>query len=111
MLSPTDRDNIQSATENLVATLGVPATWKQTKDPQATQDIIVGFKSIGWKDQELINAFGIGAKVLTIRVSELANIDKFDTITVNGERYTIDTVMPVHLNGVHLLHKCYIRGK
>jgi len=111
MLSQADRDRIQAATEGVVTTLGVPAVWKQTKAPQATQSVVVGFKTASWRDEELINAFGIGAKVFTVKVADIAYIEKFDRFTVAGETYTIDTVMPVHLNGVHLFHKCFVKGK
>jgi hypothetical protein len=102
---------MQAATEAVVDTLGVPATWTQTKSPNATADVVVGFRTLGYADEALINAYGIGAKVLTIKVSAVAVVDKFDRITVGPETYTIDAVMPVHLNGVHLFHKCYVKGK
>ena len=111
MLSQEDRDKFQAATENVVETLGVPATWIQTKDPQATADVVVGFKTASWRDEELINAYGIGAKVFTVKVKDIPVIEKFDRFVINNEKYTVDSVMPVHLNGVHLFHKAIIRGK
>jgi hypothetical protein len=111
MLTTTDRDKIQAATEAVVDTLGVPGTWAQTKSPNATKDVVVGFRTLGYADEALINAFGIGTKVLTIKAKDIAVVEKFDRFTIGTETYTIDAVMPVHLNGVHLFHKCYIRGK
>ena len=111
MLSQEDRDKMQAAMESTVEMLGVPATWTQTKDPQATADVVVGFKTASWRDEELINAYGIGAKVFTVKVADIAVIEKFDRFVVKSEKYTVDSVMPVYLNGVHLFHKCIIRGK
>ena len=111
MLSTGTRQQIQNATEGVVDALGVPATWTQAKAPNATSDAVVGFRSIGWNDHELINAYGIGAKVITIKVSDIPVVEKFDTITILNERYTLDVVSPVHLNGVHIFHKCIVKGK
>jgi len=111
MLTPELRQQIQNATENVVDTLGVPTIWRQTKDPQATKEIVAGFKSPSWADQEIINAYGIGSKIFTIKVADIAIVEKFDRLTVLDEEYTIDVVMPVHLNGVHLFHKAISKGK
>jgi len=111
MLSQADRDKIQAATENTVDTLGVPMTWTQAKAPNATADIVAGFKSASWRDEELINAYGIGAKIFTVKVSDIAFIEKFDRMTVGTDKYTIDSVMPVYLNGVRLFWKAIVRGK
>ncbi len=118
MLSTADRNKIQAATEKVIDDLGVPAIWKQTKGSAATKKVVIGFKTVSWKDEELINAFGIGAKVFTVKVSDIADIKKFDrfvitdeTYTIEIETYTIDSVMPVHLNGIHIFHKCYVKGK
>jgi len=111
MLTAADHAKIQASTEAVVDTLGVPATWKQTKAPEATKNVVLGFKTIGFNDEELINAFGIGGKVFTVKVSDIPVIEKFDRFTISGERYTIDSVMPVHLNGTHIFHKCFVKGK
>lgn len=111
MLNASDHAAMLASYEGVVDTLGVPAVWTQTKDPKATQDVLVGFKTASWRDEELINAYGIGAKVFTIKVSDIPVIEKFDRIEINGERYTIDSVMPVHLNGVQIFHKAIVRGK
>ena len=111
MLSAADHQRIQLGTEAVVDALGVPALWEQTKAPNASKPVIVGFKTVTYKDEELINAFGIGAKVLTVKVKDIAQVAKFDRFTIHGERYTIDEVMPVHLNGVLLFWKCFVKGK
>ena len=111
MLSPSELAKTKAAYEATVDLLGVPMTWTQTKAPNATADTVGGFKSVSWNDQELINSYGIGAKIFTIKVSGIAVIEKFDTITVLAEQYTITEVMPVHLNGVHIFNKCVSSGK
>jgi len=91
--------------------LAVPVTWTQTKAPNATKDISVGFKSLGWRDQQLINAYGIGAKIFTIKVEDVADVVKFDVITLNGEKYTIESVMPAYVGSIHCFHKVIVKGR
>ena len=111
MLTAADHAAMLAGYENNIDLLGVPATWTQTKAPMATADVLVGFKSATWRDEELINAYGIGAKVFTIKVSDIPVVEKFDRITIGDERYTIDSVMPVYLNGTKIFHKAVVRGK
>lgn len=111
MLNPLDREKIKSAVEGVVDLLGVPVTWTQTEDPYDTKDVVAGFKSVSWRDEELVNAFGVGAKVFTIKVEDIAVVKKFDKLVVLGERYTINSVMPVHLNGELVFWKAIVRGK
>jgi len=112
MLSAIQHHQILTATEAVIDTLGVPADWEQAKAPYAKKcGFNIGFKTVGFKDEELINAFGIGAKVFTVKVSDIAVIEKFDRFTIGEEKYTIDAVMPVHLNGVQIFHKCFVKGK
>ena len=111
MLTPSDHSSMLAAYESVVDTLGVPATWAQTKDPQASADVVVGFRTVGLQEEAIINAFGIGAKVITVKVSDIPVVEKFDRFTITGERYTIDAVMPTHLNGTLIFHKCYVKGK
>lgn len=111
MLSSADRKKFRDAQKQVLDLLGVPAVWTQVKAPKATSSVTVGFKTASWQDEELINAFGIGAKVLTVKVSDIAVIEKFDAFVISGERYTIDSVMPVHINGELVFWKCFVRGK
>ncbi len=111
MLNAADRAKFIGSQEQLVDLLGVPAVWTQTKAPKATKSVVVGFKTASWQDQELINAYGIGAKVFTVKVSDIPVIEKFDRIEVSGERYTIDAVFPMHVNGVVVFHKCMVKGR
>ena len=111
MLTDGDRASMQAAWETALDTLGVPATWKQTKDPQATKDVVIGFKTVGLRDSDLINAYGVGAKIFTIKVSDIEVVEKFDRVTVQDEVYTIESSMPVHLNGVQVFWKAVSTGK
>ena len=111
MLSASDHAKARQAYIDTVKMLGVPMTWTQTQAPNATFDTVAGFKSVSWNDQELINSYGIGAKIFTVLVEDIPIIIKFDTMVVLAEKYTIDAVMPVHLNGEHLFHKCVSKGK
>ena len=111
MLSPADHARIKAAHEAVVDTLGVPAIWTSHTDPMNTKDAVVGFKSVSWRDEELANAFGIGAKIFTIKVSDIPVVVKFDNVTIHDEIYTIDSVMPTYLNGDKIFHKAVVRGK
>lgn len=111
MFTPAERAKYQSAWEGVVDLLGVPAIWRQAKPPRTSKNVTLGFKTVGMRDEELVNAFGVGAKVLTIKVRDLPVIEKFDQIEIGNERYTIDTVLPIHLNGVHVFHKCFVKGR
>jgi hypothetical protein len=110
MLSAAARVKFQAAQDSVLDLLGVPAIWTQTKPPGATKPTTVGFKTAGYKDEIIVNSYGIGAKIITVKVSDVAIIAKFDTLTIGAERYTIASVMPVHINGVHAYHKCIIKG-
>jgi hypothetical protein len=111
MFTAADRVKYQSAWEGVVDLLGVPAIWQQAKPPQATKNVTVGFKSASWKDTELVAAYGLGAKVITVKVKDIAVVEKFDQFVIGSERYTADSVMPVHFNGILIFWKAYIKGK
>ncbi|RLC00592.1 MAG: hypothetical protein DRH90_18120 [Deltaproteobacteria bacterium] len=103
--------SIKDAQYDAFDRLSVGVTWTQAKAPNATKDIRVGFKSLGWRDQELINAYGIGAKIFTVKVDDIPVIDKFDKITLNGEAYTVNSVMPAYVGDMHTYHKVIVNGK
>ena len=111
MLGAGDFSKVKGSFEQVVGLLGVPSTWTQAKPPHGTAAINVGLKTAGPKDVEIVNAFGIDAKILTIRAIDMTTPpEKFDTFTVNGERFTADAVHPVLLNGTVIGWKIYIRG-
>jgi hypothetical protein len=110
MLSAAERSKFRAAQESIVDMLGVPSQWIQAKAPKATANATIGFKTAGWKDESIISAYGIGAKVITVKVRDIAVIEKFDQFVVSGERYTINAVSPIYINGEHAFHKCFVKG-
>lgn len=112
MLDQKVKSETHGAWEMAINLLGLPATWIQAKPPNASKGITVGFKTAGWKDTEVVNSYGYGAKIITMKAVDFTTTipEKYDTIEVNGERYTLDEVMPVMLNDKLLGHKGYVRG-
>lgn len=102
-----NKNEFKAAYEHTIDTLGVPATV-----------VTVGGDSfdctIGWKttrDEELINSYGVGVKVATVKYSDVSILKKMDGIRVHADRYTIDEVFPVYLNDIQVGWRCVIRGK
>lgn len=111
MLAASDFSRIKRNFEGAVAMLGVTATWSRAKAPTPTKQLVLGFKTAGVKDTEIVNAYGINAVVLTVRAMDVTVApEKFDTFTVNGVRHTADAVHPVNLNGTVIGWKVYVRG-
>lgn len=113
MLDTAFRNVLRGEFENVVDMLGVPGTWTQAKPPNNTLPTTVGFKTAGLDDKEVVNAYGVGAKIITFKAADFATTapEKFDQLTIAGERYTLDEVMPIHLNGVLIFYKAFVRGK
>lgn len=111
MLEQSLFDDVKGSFELAINTLGVPASWS-TADGSNTGTPIIGFRTAGLNDTEVINAYGIGAKIVTMKFADFPVAPKkFDKIIVGLEHYTLDAVNPVHLNGVVIGYKGYIRGK
>lgn len=111
MLNTATWNQVSSAFDQVVDLLGTNFTWNQAKSPNGTAQAVCGIKTVGAKDIELINSYGIGAKVLTIKAASLpVPPEKFDEFTVNGEVYTADAVHPVRINDQIVGYKCYCRG-
>lgn len=111
MLPAAQRSKIRGAMEMVCEQLGVPAVWEQTKPPQATVNCTVGFKTIGVRDEELVNAYGVGGKVITIKAVDVPHVEKFDRLTIMNERYTVDAAAPIHINGELVFWKAFVKGK
>lgn len=110
-LPAADMQKVIAAQENTLDMLGTPGTWRQAKVPNATKaNIPVGIKTVDWKDQELINAYGINARIFTIKSKDVALLEKFDQITVGNETYVMDSAKPVYINGQVVFWKGICRG-
>lgn len=112
MLTQPLTDDIKKSFNLAIDMLGVPSTWTQAKPPNSTATPTIGFRTAGINDAEVINAYGIGAKIVTMKVDDFTVApEKFDEILVLAERYTLDAVNPIHLNGAVIGYKAFIRGK
>lgn len=109
-LPTADLQKYIAAQENTLELLGVPGTWYQAKAPHATKTCTVGMKTVSWNDEELANAYGIGAKVFTVSAKVITKLEKFDRIQIGSERYTMDAAMPVHVNGALVFWKGIAKG-
>ena len=107
MLSNSDKQYFFKQWNDGVKSLGVPAKHVSTEGIET--DCIVGFKTT--KDEEIINSWGIGAKIITIRAAEVSPVKKLDRVFIMNQVYTLEFVDPVMLNDMFCGWRCYVRGK
>lgn len=94
--------------------LGVPISFASAKPPSVTKDLTAIVQPINSRDEGLINAYGVGAKTIQILAADLPIAPlKFDTVTSQGERLVIDTVVPQNTRGTGTIcfFLCYVKGK
>jgi hypothetical protein len=106
MLSNSDKQYLFKQWNEGVKALGVPARHVSTEGIET--QCIVGFKTT--KDEEIINSWGIGAKIITIRAAEVSPVKKRDRVFVMDQVYTLDFCDPVMLNDLFCGWRCYVRG-
>ena len=107
MLSLDDKNKYKAAWEQTIDTLGVPC--KFMSKTSGTVNCVAGFKTT--RDEEIVNAYGIGSKVITIRAMDVPEVTKLDRCEIGPERYTFDAVMPVHLNDQLIGWRCVVKGR
>lgn len=107
MLSNYDKQYFITQWNDGVKSLGVPATHVSTEG--IATECTVGFKTA--RDEQIINSWGIGTKIVTIRAAEVSPVKKLDRVFVMDQVYTLDAVDPVMLNDVFCGYRCYVRGK
>jgi hypothetical protein len=95
-----------------INTLGAPMKWVQAKAPKATAEIIAGFRAVGVRDVALVNAYGVEAKIITVRAGTTpVPPAKFDSFEVAGEVYVAQAVHEVHANERLLGYKLFCKGR
>jgi hypothetical protein len=107
MLSEADKLYFAKQWNEGVKALGVPATHVSTEGIET--QCIVGFKTA--RDEEIINSWGIGVRIVTIRAAEVSPVKKLDRVFIMDQTYTLDAVDPVMLNDIFCGWRCYVRGK
>lgn len=93
--------------ERTLRALGTPA--QVIKKDGATIEALVGINSK--PNDELMNAYGINVKVITVLVADVQDLEKFDRILLDGEMHTIDDVRINRINDLNVSHICICRGK
>ena len=97
----------EKAYRDSINALGVPATVLRKKgDPV---ECVVGFKTS--TDVDIINAWGVGSKIITIQAADVPDLEKLDRVMIENERYTIEQVSPIHLNEVLIAFRGVVRGQ
>lgn len=100
--------------DRLIDVLGIPASLHYTKVPADVHPLPkIGFATVSKQDDAIINAYGVGARIITIKASDVTRAPiKFDRVQVGSEFYTIDTVTDVHLPGTGSIvgYRCFCKG-
>ena len=111
MLSPALFATMKAEYERTIDTLGIPMVWTHTKT-SATANLVGGMRIASDEDTGLIQSYGIGARIITIKAAGLTGApEKFDRFTVGTEVYIAENVAPVHLNAQLIGYRVYIKGK
>jgi len=110
----TDRlyGTIELAFNSVIDLLGTQAVWVNVKT-DTTKTLRVGFSKMSNTDQTNVNSYALAGKTITARAKDFAGItpEKFDTFTINGERFVAETVTPIRMNDTIVGHKIITRGK
>lgn len=110
-LPAAEQQKVIAAQRQTLHTLGTPGTWRQAKAPHATVNCVVGMRTVGWRDQELANAYGVDTRIFTLDAAEIAHLEKFDRIEIGNEIYTMDDAIPVYVNGQLIFWKGISKGQ
>ena len=86
-----------------------PGSVEIAKPPHTVIPVNVGFRHAGATDTEVVNAYGMNAVIITFKAADITPA-KFDELTVDGKRFTLDAVHPIHVNGDLLFFKAYAKG-
>lgn len=99
--------------DKVIDTLGLNAILHIAKSPADVKPVKVGFATATKEDTALVNSYGVGARIITIKASETTQPPvKFDHVMIGAEKFVFDTVTDVHLPGGAVVgYRCYCRGK
>ena len=106
--------NIKSAWINnyfqLIDMHGIDSTWMRSNGSQV--DVKVGFRTLGRDDVELINAYGIGARAITLCENDADILpEKFDSFLIGNEEYIVQAVHPAYIMGELVSYRIVAVGK
>lgn len=101
-----------AAFNQAIGALGLPASIHYAKGQPDKSIPQVGFASVSKTDEALVNAYGVAAKVITIRFGDVTTPpSKFDIVTIGGEDFTLADAHPIHCGTAVIGWKCYSMGK
>lgn len=98
----------------LLTHTGEPVVFATAKEPAQTAAINAIIQPINTRDEGLINSYGVGARTIQMAAPDLPVAPvKFDSVTAQGERIVIDTVIAQHTRGSGVIsyYLCYAKGK
>ena len=93
--------------ERTLRALGTPA--EVVKKDGSRTSVLVGLNSK--PSDELMNAYGVNVKVVTVLTDDVPVLEKFDQIAMDSEIHTIDDVRINRINDLQVSHICICRGK
>ena len=102
--------------DGVINMLGIPAEFHQAKVPATALKMSVGISTMK-KDDPLINSYGVGTKIITLKESALGAIvpEKFDFVLINNgaEKVVFEIALPVHepKTGAVIGYRCVSKGK
>jgi hypothetical protein len=113
MLPVKNQGDLRAAFENGIYLLGTSATWSPATSPATTKLLTIGAKIVGRNDVEVINAIGIGGRIITTAAKDYDSLQpaKFDTYTIGSKVYTVNSIHDVWLNGVLIGWKILARAR
>jgi hypothetical protein len=101
-----------AAFNQAIRSLGLPASIKYAKGQPDKVIPHVGFASVSKTDESLVNAYGVAAKIITIRADDVTTPpSKFDIVTVGAEKFTLADAHPIHCGTAVIGWKCYSTGR
>jgi len=95
----------------VINALATPATY--FKQGAVGRPVRVASRRVAPTDTEIINAYGIGARIVTI-ANDAIKPDtpaQFDRLELLGELYTIDAVAPNYRDDLLVSFTCYCMGQ
>lgn len=106
---------MRAALVSLVDALGQAGTHIQAKAPQTSTPLArVLTQSTSKSTEAIVQAYGVNGREFVFLSDALPlTPERFDAIQIGGERYALDTVVPLHEDGTGLLMgwRCYAKGK
>jgi hypothetical protein len=101
---------VKAGFEFIINQLGQDITWTSVKT-KVTKTARMGFSGGSGDSDEIVNAYGIDHKVITIKASDGFVPEKFDRFDYKGEIWICKAVKPLHLGAEFVGYKCYVGGK